>query len=181
MIAIKPHHFVDIVAACGQGRVTFEPHPYGHAVHSVAHEILANLDVVLRIELGADDICRPCRHHADGHCDDTIDTSYRPAAPSPKQAYNLLLDQRWAERLGLQSGDTLTARKLCQRIQARAADISDIYRENPPERVAAKQGQLQQGLTRLLGQIVESPTGARPRERRCLDGPDSNGSTGFRE
>lgn len=152
MIAIKPHHFVDIVAACGAGLATFEPHPYGHAVHTVAHEILLNLNVLLRIELGADDVCRPCCHHVDGRCDDTIDTSFRPAAPTSKQAYNLLLDQRWAVRLGLQPDDSLTARELCQRIQAQAADISDIYRENPPERIVAKQKQLQLGLARLLGQ-----------------------------
>ena len=153
LIAIKPHHFVDIVAACGTGLATFEPHPYGHAVHTVAREILANLEMDLRIELGADDICRPCCHLVDGRCDDTIDTSFRPAAPASKQAYNRLLDQRWAKRLGLVQGDTLTARELCQRIQTQAADISDIYRENPPERIAAKQVQLQQGLARLLGQV----------------------------
>jgi hypothetical protein len=156
MISIKPHHFVDIVTACGEGLATFEPHPYGHAVHTVAREVLGNLDIVLRIELGADEICLPCRHHLDGSCTDMIDTSFRPAAPASKQAYNLLLDQRWAERLDLRQDDTLTARELCRRIQAQAADISDIYRENPPERVAAKQEKLQQGLSRLLGRTRES-------------------------
>jgi hypothetical protein len=156
MISIKPHHFVDIVTACGEGLATFEPHPYGHAVHTVAREVLGNLDIVLRIELGADDICLPCRHHIDGRCTDTIDTSFRPAAPVSKQAYNLLLDQRWAERLDLQQDDTLTARELCRRIQSCADDLADIYRENPPERTAAKRVQLQQGITRLLGQTVQT-------------------------
>ena len=53
----KPHHFVDIVTALGDGGTDFQPHPYGHAVHSVAKELLAHRDVVLCIELGADDIC----------------------------------------------------------------------------------------------------------------------------
>lgn len=77
MIAIKPHHFVDIVASFGGGRTKFEPHPYGHAVHAVAQEILGNRDVRLQIELGADDICAPCRHNVNGLCDDTIDVSFR--------------------------------------------------------------------------------------------------------
>ena len=74
MIAIKPHHFVDIVRAVGEGRTQNEPHPYGHALHSVTAAILADLCVPLRIELGADDICLPCCHNIDGLCDDTIDT-----------------------------------------------------------------------------------------------------------
>ena len=59
MIAIKPHHFVDIITALGEGRTQFEPHPYGHAVPGVAAEILANPGVQLRIELDADDNRNP--------------------------------------------------------------------------------------------------------------------------
>ena len=63
MLAIKPHHFVDIITAFGDGRETFAPHPYGHALHEVAAEILAARDVLLRMELGADAICLPCTHN----------------------------------------------------------------------------------------------------------------------
>lgn len=85
MIGIKPHHFVDIVKALGEGRNEIMPHPYGHALHSVTQAILKNRDIELRIELGADDICRPCSHNSEGLCDDTIDTSFRPAALNPKE------------------------------------------------------------------------------------------------
>ena len=95
MISIKPHHFVDIITAFGGGRTEFEPHPYAHALHSVAERILSDPGVRLRIELGADDICLPCRHNADGLCDDTIDTSFRPEAPRSKLEWNLLIDRRW--------------------------------------------------------------------------------------
>ena len=150
MISIKPHHFVDIVTALGEGRTEFQPHPYGHAVHSVAKEILANRDVNLRIEFGADDICLPCRHNVAGLCDDTIDTSFRPQAPKSKREYNLLIDRRWAERLGVQQDDQLTARELCSRIRDCAGDISDIYRETPADRTAARQAKLQRGVARFL-------------------------------
>ncbi len=150
MIAIKPHHFVDIVTALGDGRTEFHPHPYGHAVHSVARELLANRDVDLRIELGADDICRPCHHNIDGLCDDTIDTSFRPQAPKSKREYNLLIDQRWCERLGLRQDDQLTARELCLRIRHCADAIEDIYREIPSDRTAQRQAKLQRGIAKFL-------------------------------
>ena len=150
MIAIKPHHFVDIVTAFGDGCVEFQPHPYGHAVHSAAKEILANRDVNLRIEFGADDICHPCRHNVDGLCDDTIDTSFRPQAPRSKREYNLFVDQRWAQRLGVQQDDQLTAREMCSSIRDCAGDISDIYREIHADRTAERQAKLQSGVAKFL-------------------------------
>jgi hypothetical protein len=152
MITIKPHHFVDILTALGGGRTDFQAHPYGHAVHSVAQALLAHRDVVLCIELGADDICLPCCHNIDGQCDDTIDISFRPQAPRSKRAYNLLIDQRWSARLQLQQGDQLTARELCARIRDSCADISDIYRETPAPRTAERQGKLQRGVAKFLEQ-----------------------------
>jgi hypothetical protein len=137
---------VDIVVSFGVGRRTFEPHPYGHAVHTVSKRILNDPDVLLEIELGADDICGPCAHNVDGSCNDTIDTSYRPQAPPSKKEWNLLIDGRWCERLGIHQGDRLTARELCERIRDRAGDITDIYQELPPDMVAERSARLAEGL-----------------------------------
>ena len=150
MISIKPHHFVDIVTAFGEGRVDPQPHPYGHAVHSVTKQVLSDREVNLRMEIGDDDICHPCCHNVDGLCDDTVDTSFRPQAPESKREYNLLIDERWAERLGVRQNDVFTARGLCLRIRDRAGDISDIYRETPADRTAARQAKLQRGIARFL-------------------------------
>jgi hypothetical protein len=150
MIWIKPHHLVDIVRALGEGCTAFEPHPYGHAVHTVAREVLANRDVMVCMEFGADDICGPCCHNVAGLCDDTIDTSFRPQAPESKRAYNLLIDQRWAERLGVREGDQLTAREFCLLLRDRAGDITDIYRENPATRTAERQAKLAKGVATFL-------------------------------
>jgi len=151
MISIKPHHFVDILTAFGAARAAPQPHPYGHAVHSVTKEILANREVDLRMEFGADDICHPCRHNIEGLCDDTIDISFRPQAPTSKREWNLLIDQRWSERLGLRQDDRLTARELCLRIRDCAEDIEDIYREIPRDRNAGRQAKLQSGIAKFLG------------------------------
>lgn len=150
VIRMKPHHFVDILCSFGAGQRTFKPSPYGHAVHSVSERVLADRDVPLEVDLGADDICKPCKHNINGLCDDSIDTSFRPNAPSSKREYNLLLDERWCERLSLKQGDRLTARELCRRIQEGMGDISDIYRENPSERVAGKAKNLTDGIAVFL-------------------------------
>ena len=149
-ILIKPHHFVDIIRALGDRQEQFTPHPYGHNVHGVAAQILANRDVVLQLELGADDICSPCVHNRDGLCDDTIDTSFRPAAPPSKQAWNLLIDRRWCEKLGLAADDRLTGRQFCERLRELAGDLTDIYREEPPERTAARAASVRRGIDRYL-------------------------------
>jgi len=149
-IRIKPHHFIDIVRDFGQGRTAFAPHPYGHAVHSVAERILREPDVMLEMELGADDICAPCVHNIDGLCDDTIDTTWRPAAPTSKREYNLRIDRRWCARLGLAQGDRLTARDFCRRLQGRVEDLTDVYRENPPDRVAERAQGIRAGIALFL-------------------------------
>jgi len=150
MLAVKPHHFVDIITAFGGGCTEFRPHPYGHAVHRVAQAVIANRDLSLRIELGADDICAPCCHNVKGLCDDTIDTSFRPQAPTSKREWNLRIDQRWCVRLGLQQDDRLTARELCLRIRDCAGEIEDIYREIPRDSTAARQAGLRSGVAKFL-------------------------------
>lgn len=151
-ISIKPHHFVDILTAFGSGQRAFEPHPYGHGVHAVAAKVLADPDVVLAVELGADDICGPCVHNVNGLCDDTIDTSFRPEAPRSKREWNLLIDRRWCERLGLAQGDRLTAREFCRRLRDLAGDLADIYREIPADMTAQRAGKLKEAVRRLLGE-----------------------------
>jgi hypothetical protein len=150
VISIKPHHFVDIIMSLGTGQTTFEPHPYGHDVHRVAADILADPETMLRMELGADDICKPCKHNIDGSCDDRIDISFRPTAPESKRQYNLLVDERWCERLRLKQGTTLTARQLCERIRDHAGDIADIYRESPAERTTDRLRRLRSGIGKFL-------------------------------
>jgi hypothetical protein len=150
-IPIKPHHFVDIITAFGDGVEAPPPHPYGHAVHTVTEAVLSRPHVQMRMELGADAICAPCRHNQAGVCDDRIDTSYRPLAPASKRDWNLRLDQRWCERLGLAAGQQLSALACCRLLQEKAGDITAIYAEEPAERTAGRQARLAAGIRRFLG------------------------------
>jgi len=145
-IRIKPHHFVDILTALGRGKTKYSPHPYGHALDRIAGRILSAPQTELLIELGADDICAPCAHNIDGICRDTIDTSYRPEAPRSKLEWNLLIDHRWCERLGIFENQQLTAGELCLRIRERAGDITAIYREIAVERTADRAVNLKKGV-----------------------------------
>jgi hypothetical protein len=150
MIAIKPHHFVDIITLFGDGQRTFQPHPYGHAVHTVSQRIMNNHDILLEIELGADDICKPCIHNIGGSCDDTIDISFRPTAPSSKRDWNLLIDRRWCDRIKVKQGNKLSARELVQRIRDYMGDITDIYCEIPADRTTERMQKLLKGIQFFL-------------------------------
>ena len=151
VVRVKPHHLIDILTTFGGGGgESFRPHPYGHAVHLVAEQVLADPELTLEMELGADDICAPCLHNIDGLCDDTIDTTGRPEVPPAKRQWNLMLDRRWCDRLGLAQGDRLTARQFARRALERAGDITDIYREMPPDGTAERARKLRAGLERFL-------------------------------
>ncbi len=150
IFSIKPHHFVDIITSFGTGKKTFEPHPYGHDAHTVSQRILDDRDILIETELGIDDICKPCIHNVSGSCDDTIDTSFRPTAPSSKSDWNLLIDRRWCNRIKIKQGDRLSARELVQRIRYYMGDITDIYLEIPDDRIAEKAQNLLKGIRFFL-------------------------------
>ena len=150
IVRTKPHHFLDIIAALGEGITSYEPHAYGHAVHSVAAKLLADPGTEIELVIGADDICAPCRHNAGGACNDTIDISFRPKAPRSKGHWNRRIDERWFERLGLKEGDRMAASAFCRAALDRMGDITDIYREEPAERTAAREAKLRKGLALYL-------------------------------
>jgi hypothetical protein len=150
VIAMKPHHFVDIIADYGLGRAASEPNDYHNDLPGVTAAVLGDPAVMLRIDWGADDICKPCVHNINGLCDDSLDPWHGPQVPKLKRQWNLLLDRRWSERLGLAEGDQLTARALGERIQSRQGDLRGIYRELPPSYAEEKAGAIDLGLARYL-------------------------------
>ncbi len=145
-LPVKPHHFVDIMASFAPGFIELKPHPYQHSLHKVSLQILEDRNLMLRIELGADAICKTCILNNDGLCTDRIDTSFRPLAPSSKRAYNLLLDERWCGRLEIECNELLTAYDLCKRLLKNAGNLEEIYRENPADYVNRKEQTLRSGL-----------------------------------
>ena len=146
VIWIKPHHFLDIIRDIGAGRV-WEPHPYGHAVHSVGRELLADRDRMLELVVGIDDICRPCRYNINGVCTDTTES---PGYEVSKDEWNRTIDGRWLERLGLAEGDRVTARELCRLAGDNMGDIFTIYREADRKKTGDRERALKRGITLFL-------------------------------
>ncbi|MHB9029763.1 MAG: hypothetical protein ACYC9O_13435 [Candidatus Latescibacterota bacterium] len=150
IVSIRPLHFVDIICDYGAGTDRFEPHSYGHAVHTVANRMLEDRDVLLEITLEPDDVCTPCSHNIDGVCDNLIDRSYRPSAPPLMRDWDLLINQRWCARLNMKEGDRFTARELCQRLRDYAGDITEIFPEILDGRIALKEKNMREGIRKFL-------------------------------
>jgi hypothetical protein len=154
-IKIKPHHFVDIITSFADEVLELKPHSYEHSVHIVSKRILDERDVLLELELGADDICQPCIHNIEGLCVDTIDISYRPTAPSMKRDYNMLLDTRWCKRLNLKQGDKISALNFCKLLSMNSGNLQEIYKEVPVKYALKREENLRKGIKNYLDSEVD--------------------------
>ncbi len=152
-ILMKPHHMVDILVQFGNGE-EFVPHPYGHAVHSVAERVLSDPNLVLQMESGIDDICAPCIHNANGVCDDSIDNSWRPQAPTSKNTWNLRIDERYYAKFSLKNGDQMTVRRFAEMVSNLTIEDfnNSLYPELPPQWNSWKLKSLKKGIAKYLGQ-----------------------------
>ena len=151
-ILIKPHHFVDIIAAYGAGQTVFSPHPYGHALHVVARRILEERGLTLLITGEVDSICAPCRCNRDGRCIDAMPERYSgfPKIPRGKGEWNTLIDTRWCREMGLSFGALLPAPELGRRLLDVSRRIPRIYRELPGEYSTDLRRNLEKGLLLFL-------------------------------
>lgn len=141
---LRPHHLLDIITQYGAS-APFAPHPYGHAVHTVAEAVLADPDVAIEFVVGADDICAPCKNLIEGHCEDVLSQLDPPIS---KQEYNDDLDRRVLAYLGMTEGSVLTFREFLQVVREHLAGIEWVCthpKEDPAERLA----RLTRGLEKL--------------------------------
>jgi len=142
---LRPHHLIDIVSAYGHG-VKFEPHPYGHALHTVAEQIVSNPDLEVEFVLAADEICFPCKHlQADGQCEDVL---HQLDEPESKQSYNDRLDSNLFSHLGMQPGTWMPVRAFLEMLGGHTPGIEKIC-THPGEKEEDRLGGLKQGLVKL--------------------------------
>ncbi len=120
---LRPHHILDIVTNHGKSR-EFPPSDYGHSQHIVAPKLLSNLELMVKLVLGADDICVACKHLlSDGKCKDVLSQ----LTPSPsKQAYNDVLDCRIFDHLEIEVDSVLTIRKYLELVNEKVPGIEKI-------------------------------------------------------
>jgi hypothetical protein len=112
--------------------------------------MLKDRDTLLEITLEPDAICVPCIHNVDNLCDNLLDRSFRPTAPVLMRDWDLLINQRWCERLEIAEGDRYTATELCQRLSDRAGDITGIFPEIIDGRIAVKEKNMREGIKKFL-------------------------------
>ncbi len=153
-IKIKPHHFIDIITSFSEDKILLKPHKYEHHVLFITKEIIENRDIILKIELNADDICQPCIHNIKGICDDTLDISNRPKVPSLKREWNLILDKRWCKRLNLKQGERIKALDFCELLKDGLDNLLEIYKENDKENTAKREINLKTGLQKYLASNI---------------------------
>jgi len=149
---LRPHHILDIVRSHGNG-VEFTPHPYGHANHTVAKALLADVETEVELVCGADDICVPCVHLGpDGLCDDVLGQLDRPVS---KQAYNDGLDARLFAHFGWRLGTRMSVRNFLEEAARRLPGLA-LRCAHPKEDVQQRLEGLTQGF-RKLGIRQEKP------------------------
>jgi hypothetical protein len=152
MVKIRPLHFVDIIGRIGNDVTSFEPSSNGNNFHHVGNQILNDKDILLEITLAPDDVCAPCEHNLSSGCDATIDRSFRPTASPLMRDWDLLINQRWCERLNIKEGDRFTAKELCLLLKDHCDDMSEIYREITDNRVEKKEAMVKKGIIKYLKQ-----------------------------
>ena len=145
VMKLRPHHVLDIVSNYGLDE-EFRPHEYGHAVHTVAQSIIADIEQRVEFILGADEICKPCKHlRPDGRCDDIL----RQTNPSEsKQAYNDNLDNRLFEYFGFSINSVMTVREYLEIVSNRVPGVERIC-THPMEDPGLRLKGLEQGLHKL--------------------------------
>jgi hypothetical protein len=142
---LRPHHLIDIVSDYGHG-VEFGPHPYGHALHTVADQVINDLDLEVVFVPAADEICFPCRYlRADGQCEDVLHQLEKPVS---KQTYNDELDGKLFPYLEMRPGRRMTVRAFLQRVDAHTPGIEKIC-THPGEEETRRLGGLVRGLEKL--------------------------------
>ena len=142
---LRPHHLIDIITKFGRGQ-EFKPHPYGHAVHTVAAQVLAAPDLEVEFVAAADAICQPCRHlRPDGQCADVLSQLKERVS---KQVYNDALDKMLFAYLGMHPGARMTVRAFLERLDAHTPGVEKIC-THPGEREEDRLRGIQEGLARL--------------------------------
>lgn len=145
VIKLRPHHLLDIISDYGNG-VEFKPHPYGHAVHIVARAVLSRMELKVQFIIGADEICRPCKHlQSNGLCDDVL---HQLNPPISKQEYNDGLDRRLFAYLDLTPGVVMTIREFLEIINKKVPGIEKLC-THPKEDQKTRLEGLMRGLAKL--------------------------------
>ena len=146
MLKIKPHHLLDVIRDYGAGR-SWKPHPYGHAVHTVAQSLLNDREQAVVLVLGVDAICDPCRKNDNGTCTDWTES---PGHRIRKEDWNRRIDQRIFELFELEQQTVISALDFARLALRQLDDVYAIWREVPREQTRERVKNLSRGLSAYI-------------------------------
>ena len=142
---LRPHHILDIITGYGHG-VEYKPVPYGHSQHIVAKAILSDVDIKIKLVIGADAVCQGCKHLLpDGQCDDVLQQLDPPIS---KQEYNDTLDYRLLDYLNINRDTVTTIREYLEIVNKKVPGIERIC-THPKEDQKERLNGLTKGLINL--------------------------------
>ena len=148
-ILIKPHHFIDIFKLYGSGIDRFVPdEKMGHDFYKVANEIIDNPSIDLKLTIGGDDICKPCKKYHE-QC---IDPLTHIQGYTSKDVYNKTLDKRIIKLYNL-NDEYYTAKQLCSIIQNNKEYIFEVWDEEDNEVTQKRYELFLQGAHKFLDNI----------------------------
>jgi hypothetical protein len=149
---LRPHHILDIITRYGQN-IQFKPHPYGHALHTIAKKMIDDSNLKIKLIIGADDICQPCKHLlSSGYCSDVL---HQLNPPLSKQDYNDDLDRRLLSYLNLVPETVLTLREYLDVISLNIPGIETVC-AHPKENRKNRLNGLMKGLKAIKKIYPES-------------------------
>ncbi len=115
-------------------------------MHLVAKAVLADVNRKVQFVVGADDICKPCKHlQANGLCDDVVDSV---SPPISKQKYNDQLDRRLLKVLDFDEGSVMTVRQYLQIVGRKLPGLEKVC-SHPKEDQQQRLKGLVEGLHKL--------------------------------
>jgi hypothetical protein len=142
-IAIRIHHFFDIIRDLRSGNKILPDINYRHSYHSVANILRDSPGTRMKIVMGVDAVCDGCVHNVNGKCDDplTIKRGF-----TMKHDYNNWLDQRILAVYGLKEGMVVTPGKICVSAKEYLDNIYKIYELDPGGDIDTRKKEFIEGL-----------------------------------
>jgi hypothetical protein len=150
-ISEKPHHLLDTIRLYGSGINHFFPDLIRHHdFDRVGRFNLTNPSGIVRLTVGSDDICRPCRFNQDHHCIDSV--AENPQQFKSKEVWNRTIDKRLLDALGLQENDEITVLAFCQTalLSLNDENIKQIWQERPAFETSLRTIFLLRGLNKYV-------------------------------
>ena len=120
----------------------------GHDFYKVANEIIDNPSVGLKLTIGGDDICKPCKKYHE-QC---VDPLTHIQGYTSKDVYNKTLDKRIIKLYNL-NDEYYTAKQLCSIIQNNKEYIFEVWNEEDNEVTQKRYELFLQGAHKFLDNI----------------------------